>query len=493
MQRASGVLLPVSSLPSPYGIGDFGPSAYTYVDWLQEAGQRYWTILPLLIPDSLGSPFNTVSAFALNWQLISPELLVQQKLLDAKTARALQSDAKRVRHREVAQTKRRILHQAWKYFLLHASAQQRRDFAAFQKQEKDWLDDFALYMAIKETQRGRPWFRWINVYRERDFKALQKFREKQSDRIQQHAFGQWVATQQWQSLKDYANKKGVRIFGDLPFAVAHDSVDVWSHPELFYISPQGKSLQVLGVPPDSFSKTGQLWGSPAYKWKKHAATHFQWWVQRFAKASQLYDMLRLDHFRGYAANWVIPGKAKTAKGGHWEKVPGKKLFRAIQKKAQHLHCVAEDLGVITPDVIALRNALQFPGMRILEFGLSDGKRSVHHPDNYPINCVAYTGTHDLPPLKQWFHNAKRTSKMNATRYGQSDTQHIGQNLIHALLWNKAKIVIIQMQDLLALGQGSRINTPATKRNNWSWRLTSTSLSKKTARELKSLLKETRRI
>lgn len=490
--RRSGILLHPTSLPSPYGIGDFGPEAYEFVDFLHRAGQKIWQVLPLTIPDETGSPYASPSAFAGNWLLISPDILLAQGLID---------DAGMPRPRKVGHVnydsivieRRKLLERSLIYFKNHAPKDFLQEFRKFQTTESAWLKDFALFMAIKEHFHGRPWRRWPSGLAERNPRSVRIWSKKLAALVEIRAYSQWLFFRQWQALKSYANHKGIEIIGDLPFFVRYDSVDVWTHRRLFLLDRRGLPQYVSGVPPDYFSARGQVWNDPHYDWKAMERTGFSWWLDRFHMALRLYDRVRLDHFRGYAGVWHIRRGSLTARKGHWSAVPGGKLFSAVRKFTRHMPFVAEDLGYITEDVIQLRKRFGFPGTRVMQFGFSRDPGNVHRYENYPPNAVVYTGTHDNAPARGWIeegevpsHARRALQKLRATR------ATFAWKLIARGMDSASHTFIMPMQDVLGLGAEARMNTPSTKRKNWRWRLQSVALTEQYVKRLRAITRASRR-
>jgi 4-alpha-glucanotransferase len=480
MHRSSGLLLPVASLPSPTGIGNFGLGARQWIDFLASSGVQIWAILPLLIPDSVGSPYASPSAFAGNWLFIQNE----------ESSRPLLS--KRISYSRINRLQRQALGQSWTAFERTASAEERAAFQTFRKKERSWLNDYCLYMAIKDRQGGAPWYRWPAQLRRRDPGALGAFVRRHGHEQDFFAYGQWRFDQQWQELKRYAHSRGVRILGDLPYTVALDSVDVWRHPEYFKIESNGRLRFQIGAPPDVMNALGQAWGMPAFDWTRLEGDGFKWWVERFRRAYSLYDIIRLDHFRGYSGVWEIPAKAKDARAGYWTPVPGDALFRRLRQSFRRLRCIAEDLGLITDEVIAFRERLRFPGMRVLQFGYAEGYPSYHHPRHYARSSVAYTGTHDLPPLASWARTMPRAIVRRALAEAPGPGS-LSERLVASAFSSVSHYVIAQAQDIFNLGSKARINTPGTSRGNWSWRLSPRYLNAAHAKRLRALIKKSRRL
>jgi 4-alpha-glucanotransferase len=468
-ERASGILLHPTSLPGPYGIGDLGPAAYQWLDWLAGTGSRLWQVLPLG-PTGFGdSPYQCFSAFAGNPYLISPELLLQQGLLGREDLAGMPDwDPLRVDFGRLYEWKPGLLIKAFRKFEADPG-QLRPAVEAFRAENALWLEDYALFMAVKESHGGGSWDVWPQELRERTPSALQAARSALAGSIRQHIFIQFLFDRQWQALHAYAQAKGVRIIGDVPIFVAYDSSDVWAHPDLFYLDETGRPSVVAGVPPDYFSPTGQLWGNPLYNWQVHRASGFSWWLERLRFTLKNIDILRIDHFRGFAGYWEIPGKARTAEHGRWVPGPGEDFFRAVEAGLGELPIIAEDLGEITPDVIALRDRFDLPGMKILQFAFS-GPDNPFLPHRYGQNCIAYTGTHDNDTARGWYASAPMHEKDFARRYLRVDGQDIAWDLIRAIWASTASFALAPLQDFLDLGTEARMNFPSRLGDNWSWRM-----------------------
>ena len=477
MPRASGILLHPTSLPGPYGIGDLGPSAYRFVDVLAAAEQSYWQILPLGPTGYGDSPYQTFSAFAGNPSLVSPQLLVDDGLLPAPAlddAPSFPTD--RVDYGRVIPYKRRLLEQAFAHYLRDGSPEARRAVEDFAAANRSWLAPFALFMALKDAHDGRPWTEWEPDIAAREPAALARWDEQLAHAIQGHIYSQYLFFQQWARLKGYAAEKGVRIIGDEPIFVAHDSADCWAHRELFYLEPDGQPSVVAGVPPDYFSATGQRWGNPLYRWDVMAADGYAWWIERLRAVLATVDVLRLDHFRGFAGYWAIPGDAPTAERGTWEPGPGAPFFAAVERALGRLPIIAEDLGVITPDVVKMRDRFGLPGMKILQFAFGGGADNNDLPHNYTPNYVVYTGTHDNNTTAGWYATASPHEKEHLRAYANSDGVDPAWDLIRLAYASVADTAVVPLQDLLGLGNEARMNLPARAGGNWQWRYTGGALT-----------------
>jgi 4-alpha-glucanotransferase len=474
--RSSGILLHPTSLPGRYGIGDLGAEARRFVDFLAAAGQTLWQVLPLGPTGYGDSPYQCFSARAGNPLLISLEGLVEKKWLDASAlagAPAFPED--RVDFEQLVPWKTAVLESAARHF------SGRSGFEKFCEANQHWLDDYALFMALKAKHHGVAWNQWEPGARDREPKALAQWREQLAGPVAAQKFLQFVFFEQWRELREYARERGVRIMGDLPIYVAHDSADVWAHPQYFQLDAQGNPTVVSGVPPDYFSATGQLWGNPIYRWDAHAKDGYGWWLDRFRAAFEMVDMIRLDHFRGFEAYWEIPASEPTAVHGRWVKGPGAALFRAAQSALGELPLVAENLGVITPEVEAIRHEFALPGMAVLQFAFgTDAQAPTFRPHNYPREVVAYSGTHDSDTTMGWWLSKGRGESTRsdddirrerdfAMRYLNTDGREIHWVFIRTLLASVADTVLFPLQDVLGLGTEARMNLPATMGGNWRWR------------------------
>ncbi|HWO01669.1 MAG TPA: 4-alpha-glucanotransferase [Blastocatellia bacterium] len=495
--RSSGILLHPTSLPGRFGIGDFGEEAYKFANFLAESGQSLWQLLPLG-PTGFGdSPYQCFSAFAGKTTLISPERLVEDGLLsanDIESAPSFSND--RVEFGLVIEWKNALLARAFEKFTGDSTASLRQEFEDFKRFAALWLDDYAFYRAIKDAHGGAAWNTWDWEIAKREPTALASAREKLQGSIQAHEFFQFLFFKQWMELKRYCNRKGLKIIGDMPIFVAYDSADVWIHPELFKLDKDGSPTVVAGVPPDYFSKTGQLWGNPLYDWEQMRALGFRWWIERVRWALGMTDVIRIDHFRGFAACWEIPFGDETAEHGKWIEVPGRELFAALNKEFGVLPIIAEDLGVITPDVEALRDDLRLPGMRVLQFAFGGDANNAHLPHNYVRNATVYTGTHDSDTVVGWFNSkagvgsTRDNAQINkehefCLEYLNSGGQEIHWDFIRAALASVADVAIVPLQDLFGLDSRARMNLPASEQGNWGWRFNQGMLTP----ELSSRLKE----
>ncbi len=473
-RRGSGVLLHITSLPSAYGIGDLGPAAHRFVDLLAGAGQRYWQILPLnpTCPAFGNSPYQSTSAFAGNTWLISPEQMVSDGLLapeDIGDPPGFPQD--RVDYRAVLDYKNGLFDRAFERFKERGPGFRYKDFAA---DNVSWLNDYAIFVALKEVFPGKVWGDWPAGIRDRREEALRKHGTELADRIFREKFLQYVFDHQWEVLKNHCRERHLQVIGDIPIYLTYDSVDLWANPGLFKLNEYKKPAVVAGVPPDMFSETGQLWGNPVYNWDAHRGQGFSWWESRIDRTLALVDRLRLDHFRGFVQFWEVPAGEETAQNGHWVDAPGRDLFTLLARSRSCLPIVAEDLGYITSDVHELMAHFGFPGMKILTFGFAgDVARNPHAPHNITKNCVAYTGTHDNNTVRGWFEHAASEDQKNILfRYigGSVSADEMHRILIRLAMLSSADTVIIPMQDVLGLGEEARMNRPGTMEGNWEWRL-----------------------
>lgn len=475
-ERASGVILHPTSLPGPDGIGDLGPEAYRWIDFLSSTGCSLWQVLPLGPTGYADSPYQSFSAFAGNPYLVSPTILLDQDLLSLDDlADRPEFPQDQVDYGPVIQWKLALLDRAYDAFLHRDDARLKREYAAFQRAQKNWLPDYSLFMAIKESQGGVSWDSWPEPLRKRSAEAIKQFKRENARNIDQFDFRQFLFYRQWNELHAYAKSKGVLIVGDIPIFIAYDSADAWGHPELFFLNDQGKPSVVAGVPPDYFSPTGQLWGNPLYRWDVHAVNGYAWWIERLAAVLKLVDTVRLDHFRGFSGYWEVPAHMPTAEKGRWVPGPGAAIFDAIQRALGDLPIIAEDLGEITPDVVELREQFHLPGMKILQFAFSTDASDPFLPHNYPPNCVVYTGTHDNDTSCGWYAAASNTEQDFLRRYLARSGDDISWDLIRAAWSSVAMYALAPMQDLLALGTEARMNFPGRPYGNWSWRMTADAL------------------
>jgi len=496
--RSSGILLHPTSLPGPFGIGDLGPVAYAFAGFLEAAGQSLWQVLPLGPTGYGDSPYACYSAFAGNTLLISPEQLIADNLLTAENLGSIpKGEDERIDFEVVHKYKDSILRNAFASFKQTTAAELGNAFAEFCAQHASWLDDYALFRALKDEHGGIAWNEWEPALVRRETKALETARQKLSEEIEAQKFYQFLFFRQWFALKADCNRRGIKLVGDIPIFVAHDSADVWTNPDQFKLNEDGTPIVVAGVPPDYFSATGQLWGNPLYNWERMQADGFKWWIDRVSATLETFDIARIDHFRGFAACWEIPGSDKTAERGRWVTAPGRELFTAIRAALGQVPIIAEDLGVITPDVEALRDDFGFPGMRILQFAFSSDTKNIDLPHNYHKNVVVYTGTHDNDSAVGWFSSvAGEGSTRDAQqiererdfclKYLNTDGAEIHWDFIRTVLASVANTAVVPLQDVLGLGTEARMNLPNSTEGNWAWRFKAGALTKGIGERLRGL-------
>jgi len=471
MGRASGILLHPTSLPGPFGIGDLGAEASRFLDFLAKSDQHLWQVLPLGPTGYADSPYASFSSFAGNHLLLSLEQLAKEGLLDeAALSNAPTFSAEQVDFGAALAFKLPLLWQSFERFSAAAKKpQEQQAFEQFLAKNTHWLNDYALFMALKDAHQGISWTEWEPAIRAREPAALTTWRERLSREINFHVYLQYQFFNQWGRLRSAAASAGISILGDLPIFVAHDSADVWAHPELFYLDETGLPTVVSGVPPDYFSVTGQRWGNPLYRWDVLAQTGYAWWIERFRAVLALVDMVRLDHFRGFAGYWEIPAEEETAVKGRWAPGPGADLFKALRKALGRVPIIAEDLGVITPDVVALRKQFDFPCMRVLQFAFSSQPTNEHLPHNFERQTLVYTGTHDNDTTVGWYRTRGEAEQHTVREYVGSDGQQIHLDLIRLALSSVADFAIVPMQDLMGQDSRARMNTPGQSSGNWAWR------------------------
>lgn len=467
--RKCGVLMPISSLPSRFGIGGFSKEAYDFVDFLAAGGQSLWQILPLGPTGYGDSPYQSFSTFAGNPYYISLDALIEEGLLTEQECESCDygDNPEYVNYEKIYNTRFKLLRMAFD----RANILENEEYKSFVEENKEWLKDYAMYMAIKDSKNGIAWIEWDEDIRLRKPEAMVRYEKELEDAINFYSYQQYLFATQWAALKAYANKKGVDIVGDIPIYVAFDSADTWANPELFQLDEENIPTGVAGCPPDAFSATGQLWGNPLYRWDYHEKTGFAWWIRRLAYCFKIYDMVRIDHFRGFDEYWAIPYGDPTAEFGRWEKGPGYALFDAMKKALGNRPVIAEDLGFLTPSVLKLVKKTGYPGMKILQFAFDPREESDYLPHNYPKNCVVYTGTHDNDTVNGWIAALGRKDLAFAKKYiGVKRTSDICSSLIRTALASVADTAIIPLQDYLELGSEARINTPSTLGGNWEWRV-----------------------
>jgi 4-alpha-glucanotransferase len=488
MNRSSGILLHITSLPSRHAIGDLGSGAFMFADFLSRAKQSLWQVLPLNPTEGAhgNSPYSSISAFAGNVLFVSPEVLVDEGLLRPEEvpppARTPQG---RVDYRAAALEKRQLLDRAFERF--RSTGWQRNEYERFRALNAPWLDDYALFLVLKKQFGGEVWSSWPPEFRDRDETALGDAKSLHATDIERTCFFQFLFFRQWASLKAYCGGKGIRLIGDIPIYVGYDSADVWTQSRLFKLGPDGRPAFVAGVPPDYFSETGQLWGNPVYNWDALEASGYRWWIDRFAHNLGLFDFVRVDHFRGFVGYWEVSAQEKTAVKGRWVKAPADEFFRALRARFPGFPLIAEDLGIITPDVKEVMARLGIPGMCVLQFAFGeDNPAHPYLPRNYIENCVAYTGTHDNNTVRGWFDNEALPEDLERlSRYlGKKlvpETIHL--DLVRLVMESAAGAAVIPMQDILGLGEEARMNRPAVPHGNWEWRLLRTQIARPVAEAL----------
>ena len=478
--RASGILMGISSVPSKYGIGCFSKEAYDFVDQLKKAGQQYWQILPLGPTGYGDSPYQSVSTFAGNPYFIDLETLIDKKLLTKEECESCDwgGSESYVDYEKMYLSRYELLRKAYE----RADLKNDPDYAVFLKKEKDWLLDYCLFMTIKNAQNGKCWIYWPEELKDRHSKAVKEAEKELAEEVGFYSFQQYCFTTQWNKLKEYANEKGIQIIGDVPIYVALDSSDAWANPEMLQFDEDYNPKAVAGCPPDAFSAIGQLWGNPLYDWKKLKKDNYGWWVRRMSHSLKLYDVVRIDHFRGFDEYYAIPYGDETAENGEWEKGPGMELFRALHKEIKELRVIAEDLGFLTESVLEMLKESGFPGMKVLQFAFDGSEDSSYLTYKYDSNCVVYTGTHDNETTKGWLENLQGHDLKFVREYINCYEQPVNDcvwALIRTALSSVAELAIIPIQDYLCLGNEARMNAPSTLGDNWKWRLTKNQISETT--------------
>lgn len=484
------MLMPVSALPGAYGIGCFSKEAYEFVDILKEAGQKLWQILPLGQTGYGDSPYQSFSTFAGNPYFIDLETLIEDELLTKEECDQADfgENEEEIDYEKIYNARFKVLKLAYKRAKKNGLMESKA-YRTYLEEEKAWLADYALYMAVKDSFDGKSWDQWEEDIRLRKPEAIAAYQEQLSAEIDFYEFLQYLFAGQWTGLKTYANEQGIEIIGDIPIYVAFDSADTWANPKLFQLDREGRPIGVAGCPPDCFSETGQLWGNPLYDWKYHKKTGYEWWMQRIAYCYQLYDVLRIDHFRGFDEYWFVPYGDPTAQNGHWEKGPGYELFAVMKKKLGKKKVIAEDLGFLTPSVIRLVKKTGYPGMKILQFAFDAGNDSEYLPHNYDKNCVVYTGTHDNDTTVGFIQNMPEKDKKFAKKYlGHKNDKKLCFEIVRAALSSCADTAVIPMQDYLELDSSARINIPSTLGCNWKWRMDKEALDPKLAKKIYKMAK-----
>jgi 4-alpha-glucanotransferase len=493
LERSSGLLLHISSLPSYGGIGDLGPAAYAFADFLAAAKQRLWQVLPLSPTGYGNSPYAALSAFAGNPSLISLEKLVEAEWISGERIAGLPGHAGNVHFEEVEQKKRPLLVEAARHFLAQHDDQQWVRFQRFCEENAFWLNDYARYSVLCQKYVSAAWLTWPKDFARRDAEALHQLQRESRDELEIEQAIQFAFDEQWKALRAYCAERGIRFIGDVAIFVNYDSADVWTHPEIFELFEDLSPIRVAGVPPDYFSETGQRWGNPLYKWDVLQSRGFDWWVDRMRRARALYDIIRLDHFRGFEAFWAIPAEDETAIHGEWVKAPGAALFTALREQLGELPLIAEDLGLITREVDSLREQFDLPGMRVLQFGFSGRGAHNYLPHRYVTNTVVYTGTHDNDTTLGWWQHGTTESERKAVyAYLNPAPNDVVWCLIRAASTSVADACLFPVQDILVLGSEGRMNTPSTPENNWTWRMAPDALTGQLAQGLAQLAELTDR-
>ena len=489
MDKTAGILFAISSLPSKYGIGCFSKEAYKFVDWLVEAGQTFWQILPLGPTGYGDSPYQSFSTFAGNPYFIDLETLISEGLLTREECDSVDfgTDEQSVDYEKQYNGRYVLLRKACE----RSGHKNSTEYKAFLDKNEAWVYDYCLYMAVKNHFGGMNWTEWPEAIHSRTEEGLREYKEKLADEIDFQLFMQFQFFNQWYKLRAYANKKGIKIIGDIPIYVSLDSADAWSHPELFQLDEQCTPKAVAGCPPDGFSQTGQLWGNPLYDWEYHKKTGYDWWIRRIEHCFRLYDVVRIDHFRGFDEYYAVPYGEKTAVHGKWMPGPGIELFRTLEEKIGRKRIIAEDLGFLTPSVIQLLKESGFPGMKVLQFAFDSREDSNYLPHTYTRNCVVYTGTHDNDTTKGWYHTAAGSTRQFAKEYmykPRLDEDTLAGDFIAMAMGSAADLCIVPMQDYLGLGSDARINTPSTLGGNWEWRMKPGEPDEGTVREMERMTK-----
>ena len=487
MKRASGVLLPVFSLPSKYGIGCFSKEAYKFIDQLKEAGQSYWQILPLGPTGYGDSPYQSFSTYAGNPYFIDLKTLVKEGLLTKKECKAYDfgDQETKIDYEKIYYSRFKVLKKAFQRF------KPDKEYQEFVKESEGWLEDYSLYMAIKDSKDGASWNVWEDSLKNREPEALVKAKEELKDAIDFYKFQQYEFDRQWKKLHAYANKQGIQIVGDIPIYVAFDSADAWAAPEMFQFDEENNPVAVAGCPPDAFSATGQLWGNPLYNWEYHKKTGYEWWIRRIGYCFKLYDVVRIDHFRGFDEYYAIPYGDETAVNGKWMPGPGMDLFQAVEAKLGRPNIIAEDLGFLTDSVLKMLADSGFPGMKVLQFAFDPSAESAYLPHTYPKNCVVYTGTHDNDTTRGWYHSESKATRDFAKEYmnvQRMDEDNLAWDFIRVAMGSVADLCITPMQDFLNLDGEARINMPSTLGGNWAWRMKKGQFDKEIVKQMARMTK-----
>ena len=491
-RRVSGILLHITSLPSEYGVGDLGPAAYRFADFLTRTNQRLWQMLPVGPIGPGASPYSSPSTFAGNPLLISPQPLIENGLVtDEELAPLAELPNDHVDYARLVPRKRKVLRTAFRRFQDDTTTIDATRLKKFRDTQSVWLDEYALYAALKEAHDGAPWTEWTPALAHRKPEALDRVRETHAAAIEKHIFWQYLFHRQWTALQAYCRARDIRLFGDLPIYVAHDSADVWAHQDLFHLDDEGEPSVVAGVPPDYFSPEGQLWGNPIYRWDRMQERGYRWWTERLRRAFELFDLVRLDHFRGLDEYWQIPAEHDTAIDGEWKEGPGTPFFEAMKDEFEELPVIAEDLGIITDSVKALRDTFEFPGMAVLHFAFGGSPDNEFLPHNHRRNLVVYTGTHDNNTTVGWWEEELSDEGKEFARSYLNLPEHeedvdIHRSAVRAIIASVADRVVFPLQDVIGLGSEGRMNTPGTMDGNWAWRFTPEQLSEEDEEVLEEL-------
>jgi 4-alpha-glucanotransferase len=486
-ERSSGILLHPTSLPGKYGIGTLGKASFEFIDFLVKAKQQYWQILPLGPTGYADSPYQCFSSHAGNPNLIDLDILVKSRLIQADDLSDYPHFSnERVDYEGVQQVRLPLLRKAYHAFTLYADNLEKMAYRNFLKDQAKWINDYALFRAIKANRDQKPWYLWETPLKTREPEAIKAIQTLLHEEIDFHKFMQFLFFRQWSAVKEYAHNHKVKIIGDIPLYVALDSADSWANPEIFEFDQNLDPIRVGGVPPDYFSETGQLWGNPLFRWDVLKQTGYQWWIDRIRTNLYLYDIIRIDHFRGFAAYWAVPYSEKTAIKGEWVPCPGKEFFDALAAEFGNLPIIAEDLGVITPDVEELRDGFDLPGMKILQFAFDSSEANDYIPHNYVKNCLVYTGTHDNDTVVGWFNAASAGDRKYVLDYLNTGEHDIHWSFIRMAWASVAYTAIVPMQDLLGLDTSARMNLPGTTQNNWQWRVSAVSFTPELASKLAHL-------
>jgi 4-alpha-glucanotransferase len=467
--RSAGLLLHPTSLPGPFGVGDFGPAAFAWIDLLAGAKQSWWQILPLGMTSYGDSPYQCYSAFAGNILLVSPQVLREQGLIDENDWSGLHFPSDHVDYTDVFPFKKHLLERAWGNFQAGRASGLKQAFDTFRQESKSWLEDVALFLALKDENGGKGWVEWPIAIRLREPAALESARKRLAGQMDLHAFSQFLFFAQWRRVRDYAHERGIKIIGDIPIFVSGDSADVWANPQFFQLDAERKPKAVAGVPPDYFNADGQLWGNPLYDWSALEKTGFAWWKERVRGMLGQVDLIRLDHFRGFESYWEVPAHSPNARNGRWVPAPGDALLSSLQAEFSNLPFIAEDLGLITPQVEHLRDRHKLPGMKVLQFAFGDDFRNPYLPHNHTQSSVVYTGTHDNDTTRGWYRSAQEKEKDHVRRYLARDGTDVCWDMIRVAWMSVSDLAIAPLQDILDLGSEARMNFPGRATGNWTWR------------------------